>query len=203
VDGRAFSGRLVIGADGVNSVVARASGLSTGFADDVLAIDTMEETPLDELSMAEPDTMYVAYGYKGRPGYGYVFPKRHHVDAGVGFMLPFFKRTLGGSPLQHHTRFLEEAAALGIVRGRSNPENFKAYKAACDRNEVQPGRMFITEPGRLGNPKYIINFPTKRHWRGFSRMEDIETGLRALIAEVRRRTRRHEGSSHHRADSGA
>ena len=128
VDGRAFSGRLVIGADGVNSVVARASGLSTGFADDVLAIDTMEETPLDELSMAEPDTMYVAYGYKGRPGYGYVFPKRHHVDAGVGFMLPFFKRTLGGSPLQHHTRFLEEAAALGIVRGRSNPENFKAYR---------------------------------------------------------------------------
>jgi len=128
VDGRAFSGRLVIGADGVNSVVARASGLSTGFADDVLAIDTMEETPLNELSMAEPDTMYVAYGYKGRPGYGYVFPKRHHVDAGVGFMLPFFKRTLGGSPLQHHTRFLEEAAALGIVRGRSNPENFKAYR---------------------------------------------------------------------------
>ena len=88
----------------------------------------MEETPLDELSMAEPDTMYVAYGYKGRPGYGYVFPKRHHVDAGVGFMLPYFKRTLGGSPLEHHTRFLEEAGALGIVRGRSNPENFKAYR---------------------------------------------------------------------------
>ena len=94
----------------------------------VLAIDTMEETPLDELSMAEPDTMYVAYGYKGRPGYGYVFPKRRHVDAGVGFMVPFFKRTLGGSPLEHHTRFLEEAGALGIVRGRSNPDNFKAYR---------------------------------------------------------------------------
>ena len=128
VDGRAFAGRLVIGADGVNSVVARAAGLTTGFPDAALAIDTMEETPLDELSMTEPDTMYVAYGYKGRPGYGYVFPKRHHVDAGVGFMLPFFKHTLGGSPLSHHTRFLEEAAALGIVRGRSNPDNFKAYR---------------------------------------------------------------------------
>jgi len=128
VDGRAFSSRIVIGADGVNSVVARAVGLTTGFPDDVLAIDTMEETPLDELSMAEPDTMYVAYGYKGRPGYGYVFPKRHHVDAGVGFMVPFFKHTLGGSPLEHHTRFLKEAGALGIVRGRSNPDNFKAYR---------------------------------------------------------------------------
>jgi geranylgeranyl reductase family protein len=120
VDGRAFSG--------VNSVVARAVGLTAGFPDTALAIDTMEETPLDELSMAEPDTMYVAYGYKGRPGYGYVFPKRHHVDAGVGFMLPYFKRTLGGSPLEHHTRFLQEAGALGIVRGRSNPANFKAYR---------------------------------------------------------------------------
>ena len=118
----------MIGADGVNSVVARAGGLTAGFADDVLAIDTMEETPLDELAMAEPDTMYVAYGYKGWPGYGYVFPKRDCVDAGVGFLLPFFKRVLTGPPAAHHARFLEEVAARGIVRGRSNPRNFKAYR---------------------------------------------------------------------------
>jgi geranylgeranyl reductase family protein len=128
VDGRAFSARVVIGADGVNSVVARAAGLTTGFADEALAIDTMEETPLAELAMAEPDTMYVAYGYKGWPGYGYVFPKRDCVDAGVGFLLPFFKRTLSGPPYAHHARFLEEVAARGIVRGRSNPGNFKAYR---------------------------------------------------------------------------
>ena len=78
--------------------------------------------------MAEPDTMYVAYGYKGWPGYGYVFPKRDCVDAGVGFLLPFFKRELGGPPYAHHARFLEEVAARGIVRGRSNPDNFKAYR---------------------------------------------------------------------------
>jgi len=128
VDGRAFTGRLVIGADGVNSVVARAAGLTTGFADEALAIDTMEETPLTELAMAEPDTIYVAYGYKGWPGYGYVFPKRDCVDFGVGFLLPFFKRTLTGKPYAHHARFLEEVAGRGIVRGRSNPENFKAYR---------------------------------------------------------------------------
>jgi geranylgeranyl reductase family protein len=128
VDGRAFAGRLVIGADGVNSVVARGAGLTAGFAEDVLAIDTMEETPLTELAAAEPDTMYVAYGYKGYPGYGYVFPKRDCVDAGVGFLLPFFKRSLGGPPYAHHARFLGEAAARGIVRGRSNPDNFKAYR---------------------------------------------------------------------------
>ena len=128
VDGTAERTRIVIGADGVNSVVAREAGLTAGFPDEVLAIDTMEETPLDELSMADPGSMYVAYGYKGRPGYGYVFPKADCVDFGVGYMLPFYKRALAGAPDPHHARFLEEVAEQGIVRGRSNPENFKAYR---------------------------------------------------------------------------
>jgi len=128
VNGDALTARLVIGADGVNSVVARAAGLTRGFTDDALAIDTMEETPLAELSMADPETMYVAYGYKGRPGYGYVFPKADCVDFGVGYMLPYYKRALAGPPYPHHARFLEEVAARGIVRGRSNPDNFKAYR---------------------------------------------------------------------------
>jgi O-acetyl-ADP-ribose deacetylase (regulator of RNase III) len=67
------------------------------------------------------------------------------------------------------------------------PENFKAYAAACRRQEVQPGRMFVFETGRLTNPRYIINFPTKRHWRGKARIEDIEDGLEALVTEIRRR----------------
>ena len=64
------------------------------------------------------------------------------------------------------------------------PENFKAYSDACKRKEVQPGRMFVFETGRLINPLYIINFPTKRHWRGKARMEDIDSGLKALAKEI-------------------
>ncbi|REF73580.1 type II toxin-antitoxin system antitoxin DNA ADP-ribosyl glycohydrolase DarG [Paracoccus versutus] len=67
------------------------------------------------------------------------------------------------------------------------PVNFKAYEAACKRDEVQPGKMFVFETGTFTNPKYIINFPTKRHWRGKSRMEDIDSGLVALAEEIRRR----------------
>lgn len=67
------------------------------------------------------------------------------------------------------------------------PSNFKAYAAACDRGEVQPGRMFVTETGLLAGPRYIINFPTKRHWRGKSRLEDIEAGLSALTQEIHQR----------------
>ncbi len=67
------------------------------------------------------------------------------------------------------------------------PENFKHYKAACDRKELHPGKMFVYDLNGIGNPCYVINFPTKRHWKGKSRMEDIEAGLQALVSEVRKR----------------
>jgi O-acetyl-ADP-ribose deacetylase (regulator of RNase III) len=67
------------------------------------------------------------------------------------------------------------------------PKNFKAYEKACAQGDIQPGRMFVFETGTMTNPKYIINFPTKRHWRGKSRMADIENGLKALVAEIETR----------------
>lgn len=67
------------------------------------------------------------------------------------------------------------------------PANFKAYADACERDEVQPGRMFVFETQQMAGPRYIVNFPTKRHWRGKSRMEDIEIGLDALAEEIKQR----------------
>lgn len=66
------------------------------------------------------------------------------------------------------------------------PENFRVYERACRAGEVRPGRMLVVSTGALVGPKFIINFPTKRHWRGASRLEDIEDGLRALVPELRR-----------------
>lgn len=66
------------------------------------------------------------------------------------------------------------------------PENFKAYERACRNEELQPGRMFLFDLGRLRNPRYIVNFPTKRHWKGKSRLEDVASGLRALVELVER-----------------
>lgn len=66
------------------------------------------------------------------------------------------------------------------------PANFEAYQKACHTKEVRPGQMFIYPTGSMLNPKYIINFPTKRHWRDSSYYEDIKSGLKALIAEVRK-----------------
>lgn len=66
------------------------------------------------------------------------------------------------------------------------PANFKHYETACHAGDVVPGKMMIHDNGGLVNPRYIINFPTKRHWKGKSRIEDIESGLKALVADVER-----------------
>lgn len=60
---------------------------------------------------------------------------------------------------------------------RAFPENYKAYRAACDAGEVQLGRMFVAPTGYLGHPRLVINFPTKAHWKSRSRIADIDTGL--------------------------
>lgn len=69
---------------------------------------------------------------------------------------------------------------------RAYPENFKAYKKACGAKEVFPGKMFVHDLNAIYGPRYIINFPTKRHWRGKSRLEDIEAGLYDLVDVVDR-----------------
>jgi len=74
------------------------------------------------------------------------------------------------------------------------PENFQAYAAACKRDELRPGEMLVfkcppsseSADKSRKSPSFIINFPTKRHWRNASRMEDIEAGLKRLVEVIRR-----------------
>ena len=64
------------------------------------------------------------------------------------------------------------------------PEMFEDYQNACQKGLLTPGRMHTYETGFPRNPRFIINFPTKRHWREPSRIEDVESGLRALADEI-------------------
>lgn len=66
------------------------------------------------------------------------------------------------------------------------PANFAQYEQACHHRQMQTGKMLVVATDQLVNPRYIINFPTKRHWKGKSKLEDIKAGLTALIAEVKR-----------------
>ena len=66
------------------------------------------------------------------------------------------------------------------------PANFSAYEAACKAKQVRPGGMFIFDSDGLVKPNYIVNFPTKDHWRGKSHIEFIRDGLADLVEQIKR-----------------
>jgi len=67
---------------------------------------------------------------------------------------------------------------------KAYPEVYLQYKRACDAGEVRSGRMLVTPTERLVGPRVVINFPTKRHWRSRSKLEDIEAGLDDLVRVI-------------------
>jgi O-acetyl-ADP-ribose deacetylase (regulator of RNase III) len=63
-------------------------------------------------------------------------------------------------------------------------DNFAAYDRACKAGAVQVGKMHVVQ--RRGSPRFIINFPTKEHWRLPSKLEYVRNGLHDLVRQVRR-----------------
>ena len=76
---------------------------------------------------------------------------------------------------------------LALQFKQAFPENFRIYKEACERMQLEPGRMLVVENEGTSSPRYIINFPTKKNWRGRSKLEDIDAGLQALVGEITNR----------------
>ncbi|HPG40331.1 MAG TPA: macro domain-containing protein [bacterium] len=74
---------------------------------------------------------------------------------------------------------------LALQFKKAFPDNFNAYENACIQNELQLGKMFVFDRHTLINPRYIINFPTKKHWKSDSRYEDIQTGLQDLVTVIK------------------
>lgn len=69
---------------------------------------------------------------------------------------------------------------IALMFKEAFPENFRIYAAACKAGDVCVGHMLVTERKALMGPRWIINFPTKKHWRHPSRMEWIVDGLQDL-----------------------
>jgi O-acetyl-ADP-ribose deacetylase (regulator of RNase III) len=67
---------------------------------------------------------------------------------------------------------------------RAYPDMYTAYERAAKAGEVELGRMLVWPTEALTGPRYVINFPTKGHWRASSRLRDIEAGLRDLVRVV-------------------
>src|SRR2546421_1964838 len=69
---------------------------------------------------------------------------------------------------------------IALMFKEAFPENYRAYEEACKRKEVKIGHMFVTGNVTLRGPRWLINFPTKRHWRQPSKLEWITEGLKDL-----------------------
>ena len=126
-EGRELRAPMVIAADGVNSVIARRLGMNPGWPANKLALDMMEETPISTLRAAEPETLAVFYGYGGAHGYAYIFPKRAHVNVGIGYMLPYFKERVDVTPYDLQQQFVGELRARGLMDGASDRGHFTPF----------------------------------------------------------------------------
>jgi O-acetyl-ADP-ribose deacetylase (regulator of RNase III) len=74
---------------------------------------------------------------------------------------------------------------LALTFAQTFPEILAPYKMACESGGIAPGKLHVVEREGVRNPRYVINFPTKRHWRDRSRFDDVEAGLVDLARVVR------------------
>lgn len=130
-DGRRFSARFVIACDGVHSLVARRLGITGGWPRSALAVDMMEETPSPCLRATDPGSLWVGYGFPIRKdlteGYAYVFPKREHVNVGLGYVVSRFRDAAPGPAYDLQRDFIDFLVRDGVLEGRSRRECFTPF----------------------------------------------------------------------------
>ena len=126
-DGRTLRAPAVVAADGVHSVTAKRLGANAHWPETRLAIDMMEETPIETLSASRPDVLWVAYAYQGLDGYAYIFPKTRHVNVGIGCLLSHFKREVDAAPYDLQQQFIGTLVERGALSGRSDRSHFTPF----------------------------------------------------------------------------
>ena len=76
---------------------------------------------------------------------------------------------------------------IALMFREAFPQNTRIYETACKAGEVKVGKMLVTrERDQIGQP-WIINFPTKKHWRNPSKLEWVAAGLKDLVQVIQER----------------
>ena len=160
-DGRGFRAPIVIAADGVHSVVARRLGINPGWSSAAVALDMMEETPRSALRDVDPSTLWVSYGFdpagarnvggrRAAEGYAYIFPKRDHVNIGIGFVLSHYRAAVDRAPYDLQRGFVAALRDRGIVVGDSVRKNFTPFLIPVGGPLREPGRGRVLVAGDAG-----------------------------------------------------
>ena len=167
-DGRTFEAPVVIAADGVHSVIARRLGLNPGWPASKVALDMMEETPREQLRDIDPSTLWVSYGHtptdnaNGRgaksrngskgadEGYAYIFPKRDHVNVGIGYVLDHYRHAIDVPPYDLQRELVDHLRNRGVMEGQSVRENFTPFIIPVGGPLREPGRGRVLLAGDAG-----------------------------------------------------
>jgi flavin-dependent dehydrogenase len=119
----------------------------------------MEETPRSALRDVDPSTLWVAYGFDptGRAGggsapegYAYIFPKRDHVNVGIGYVLSYFREQVDAAPYDLQRDFVGRLRARGVIAGESVRENFTPFLIPIGGPLRRPGRGRVLLAGDAG-----------------------------------------------------
>jgi flavin-dependent dehydrogenase len=191
-DGRRFTAPVAIAADGVHSVVARRLGLNTGWPDTAIALDMMEEAPRRTLRDVDPSTMWVAYGINGGPGYGYIFPKRDHVNVGIGYLLNHYRRAVDAHPYDVQRTFVGALRDRGLLEGQSARANFTPFLIPVGGPLRRPGGGRVILAGDAGG--FVNGFTAEGIYYAMvsgeiaaqSVVRSMRDGLRNLARRYRR-----------------
>ena len=104
-------------------------------------------------------------------------------------MIKYIQGNLLEAPTEAFVNTVNEVGVMGkgiaLMFSEAFPENTQAYAEACEARKVHVGHMFVTENKQVVQPHWIINFPTKKHWRGDSQIEWIHDGLHDLVRVIR------------------
>lgn len=99
-------------------------------------------------------------------------------------MIRFVKGNLLGSKVEALVNTVNEVGVMGkgiaLMFKDVFPDNNKQYELACKAGKVKVGHMFVVKRNELFGPKWIVNFPTKKHWRHPTKMEWVTEGLKEL-----------------------
>ena len=165
-DGRHFKAPIVIAADGVHSVIARRLGINSGWPASSIALDMMEETPRSVLRDRDPSTLWVAYGYdpsrngqgaassesprRAPEGYAYIFPKRDHVNVGIGYVLAHYRESIGTAPYELQRGLVDQLRHRAVIEGESVRRNFTPAFIPVAGPLRRPGRGRVLLAGDAG-----------------------------------------------------
>jgi flavin-dependent dehydrogenase len=149
-------------------VIARRLGLNPGWPASKVALDMMEETPREHLRDVDPSTLWVSYGHtptEGRKGgngrtggndggaaegYAYVFPKRDHVNIGIGYVLDHYRNAIDVAPYELQRGFVDELRRRGVMEGESVRKNFTPFIIPVGGPLGKPGRGRVLLAGDAG-----------------------------------------------------